>query len=86
MADPDGDGADRTRDRAPVAHESSSDADERRRVGDVMGAKYVWDGDPDDRADVSGVVLRSAGSRDRALTVPLTIARASATGTTISFR
>jgi deazaflavin-dependent oxidoreductase (nitroreductase family) len=22
------------------------DADERRRVGDVMGAKYVWDGDP----------------------------------------
>lgn len=24
-----------------------SDADERRRVGDVMGAKYVWDGDPD---------------------------------------
>lgn len=23
-----------------------SDADERRRVGDAMGAKYVWDGDP----------------------------------------
>ena len=22
-----------------------TDADERRRVGDVMGAKYVWDGD-----------------------------------------
>jgi deazaflavin-dependent oxidoreductase (nitroreductase family) len=22
------------------------DADERRRVGDAMGAKYVWDGDP----------------------------------------
>ena len=22
------------------------DADERRRVGDLMGAKYVWDGDP----------------------------------------
>ena len=22
-----------------------SDADERRRVGDVMGAKYPWDGD-----------------------------------------
>ncbi len=21
--------------------------DERRRVGDVMGAKYVWDGDPE---------------------------------------
>ncbi len=21
------------------------DADERRRVGDLMGAKYVWDGD-----------------------------------------
>ena len=23
-----------------------TDADERRRVGDVMGAKYGWDGDP----------------------------------------
>ena len=23
-----------------------SDEDERHRVGDVMGAKYVWDGDP----------------------------------------
>jgi deazaflavin-dependent oxidoreductase (nitroreductase family) len=23
-----------------------SDEDERRRVGDVMGAKYAWDGDP----------------------------------------
>ncbi len=23
------------------------DPDERRRVGDVMGAKYVWGGDPD---------------------------------------
>jgi len=23
-----------------------TDGDERRRVGDVMGAKYVWDGDP----------------------------------------
>ena len=23
-----------------------TDADERRRVGDVMGAKYLWDGDP----------------------------------------
>lgn len=23
-----------------------SDPEERRRVGDVMGAKYVWDGDP----------------------------------------
>lgn len=23
-----------------------SDEDERRRVGDAMGAKYVWDGDP----------------------------------------
>ena len=23
-----------------------SDADQRRRVGDAMGAKYVWDGDP----------------------------------------
>ncbi len=22
------------------------DSDERRRVGDLMGAKYVWDGDP----------------------------------------
>lgn len=22
------------------------DADERRRVGDLMGAKYLWDGDP----------------------------------------
>jgi deazaflavin-dependent oxidoreductase (nitroreductase family) len=24
-----------------------SDAGERRRVGDLMGAKYVWGGDPD---------------------------------------
>ena len=24
-----------------------TDADERRRVGDLMGAKYVWGGDPD---------------------------------------
>jgi deazaflavin-dependent oxidoreductase (nitroreductase family) len=24
-----------------------TDPEERRRVGDVMGAKYVWDGDPD---------------------------------------
>ena len=23
-----------------------TDADERRRVGDLMGAKYPWDGDP----------------------------------------
>ena len=23
-----------------------TDPEERRRVGDVMGAKYVWDGDP----------------------------------------
>ena len=23
-----------------------TDSEERRRVGDVMGAKYVWDGDP----------------------------------------
>jgi len=23
-----------------------TDPDERRRVGDVMGAKYVWEGDP----------------------------------------
>ena len=23
-----------------------TDSDERRRVGDVMGAKYPWDGDP----------------------------------------
>jgi deazaflavin-dependent oxidoreductase (nitroreductase family) len=23
------------------------DPDERQRVGDVMGAKYVWDGDPE---------------------------------------
>jgi deazaflavin-dependent oxidoreductase (nitroreductase family) len=23
------------------------DPDERRRCGDLMGAKYVWDGDPD---------------------------------------
>ena len=24
-----------------------TDPDERRRCGDLMGAKYVWDGDPD---------------------------------------
>lgn len=24
-----------------------TDRDERERVGDVMGAKYVWEGDPD---------------------------------------
>jgi deazaflavin-dependent oxidoreductase (nitroreductase family) len=24
-----------------------TDHDERRRCGDLMGAKYVWDGDPD---------------------------------------
>jgi hypothetical protein len=36
-----------------IGHESRAgrasvvcDPEERRRVGDVMGAKYVWDGDP----------------------------------------
>jgi deazaflavin-dependent oxidoreductase (nitroreductase family) len=36
-----------------IGHESRvgrayvvTDPEERRRVGDVMGAKYVWDGDP----------------------------------------
>ena len=29
-----------------------TDADERRRVGDVMGAKYVWDGDASIGPDV----------------------------------
>ena len=30
----------------PVAAADVTDADERRRVGDLMGAKYSWDGDP----------------------------------------
>ena len=30
----------------PVAASDVTDADERRRVGDLMGAKYSWDGDP----------------------------------------
>ena len=29
-----------------VAASAVIDADERRRVGDLMGAKYPWDGDP----------------------------------------
>ena len=39
--------------RVRIGHETrtgrarvASDEDERRRVGDAMGAKYVWDGDP----------------------------------------
>jgi deazaflavin-dependent oxidoreductase (nitroreductase family) len=31
----------------PGRARSITDPDERRRVGDIMGAKYVWDGDPD---------------------------------------
>ena len=29
----------------PGTARAVSDADERRRVGDLMGAKYLWDGD-----------------------------------------
>jgi deazaflavin-dependent oxidoreductase (nitroreductase family) len=39
-----------------------TDADERRRVGDLMGAKYPWDVD---RLDPPGLVLRGAGLGDR---------------------
>jgi len=30
----------------PAVASAVIDADERRRVGDLMGAKYPWDGDP----------------------------------------
>jgi deazaflavin-dependent oxidoreductase (nitroreductase family) len=33
-------------DRVVGSCRTVSDADERRRVGDLMGAKYPWDGDP----------------------------------------
>ena len=42
---PEGHGADRTRDTRRRG-ERGDRPEERRRVGDVMGAKYVWDGDP----------------------------------------
>ena len=45
-----------------------TDPDERHRVGDVMGAKYVWDGDPAIESHVPGVVLRRACRRRRVLT------------------
>lgn len=42
------------------------DPAERRRVGELMGAKYPWDGDVD-RAHLRGMVLRRAGAGHRVM-------------------
>ena len=37
---------------------------ERRSVGELMGAKYPWNGDAVDRSHLRGVVFRRAATRD----------------------